>query len=113
MIPGLGGLNPKKMQAMMKQMGIDQSEISTEKVTIEKSDGSKIIIQPANVQKINMQGQTSYQITGDEQEESQAPSVSKEDIKTIVEKTGKSETEAKETLEKTNDLAEAILELSS
>ena len=113
MIPGLGGLNPKKMQAMMKQMGIDQSEIEASKVIIEKTDGSKITIEPANVQKINMQGQTSYQITGEEKEESEEVGISEEDIKTVAEKTGKSEDEAKEALEKTGDLAEAILELSS
>ena len=36
MIPGLGGLNPKKMQGLMKQMGISQEEIPAEKVIIEK-----------------------------------------------------------------------------
>ena len=60
------GLDPKKMQAVMKQMGIAQQEIDTSKVIIEKSDGGKIIIQPASVTKIKMQGQESFQITGDE-----------------------------------------------
>ena len=40
-----GGLDPKKMQAMMKQMGISQQEIDTSKVVIEKADGNKIIIE--------------------------------------------------------------------
>jgi len=38
--------------------------------------------------------------------------ISDQDIKTIIEKTGASESEAKQALEKTGDLAEAILELS-
>lgn len=106
------GLNPKKMQAVMKQMGIAQDEIPAEKVIIEKTDGGKIIISEPSVTKIKMQGQESFQITGDIGEESGEVGVSEDDIKTVVEKTGCSEDKAKETLEKTGDLAEAILELS-
>jgi nascent polypeptide-associated complex subunit alpha len=108
----LGGLNPKKMNAIMKQMGMSQDEISAEKVIIEKSDGSNIIIDNPSVTKINMQGQQSFQIAGQVREETAAPSISEEDIKSVAEKTGKSESEAKEALEKTGDLAEAILDLS-
>ena len=39
------GLDPKKMQAMMKQIGLQQEEISSERVIIEKSDGGKLIIE--------------------------------------------------------------------
>jgi len=112
MLPGLGKINPKQMQAMMKQMGINQEELEVNKVTIEKIDGSKIIIQPANVQKITMQGQDSFQISGDISEEA-GEAFSSEDIKAVIEKTGKSEEESKQALEKSNgDLAEAILGLS-
>ena len=38
-----GGIDPKKMQAMMKQMGIKQEEIDAKRVIIEKSDGRIII----------------------------------------------------------------------
>jgi len=106
------GLNPKKMQGMMKQLGIAQEEISASKVTIEKTDGNKIIIENPSVTKIKMQGQQTYQIIGEEHEESSAPTISTEDIKTVAEKTGKSEDEAKQALEETGDLAEAILKLS-
>jgi nascent polypeptide-associated complex subunit alpha len=102
-------INPKKMQAIMKQMGMAQEEIESSKVVIEKTDGSKIIIKEPNVVKIEMQGQTSFQITGEESEET---GFNDEDIKTIMEKTGCTEKQAKKTLEKTGDLAEAILELS-
>ena len=109
MIPGLGGINPAKMKAMMKQMGINQEEIPAEKVTIEKSDGSEIIISNPNVQKMTMHGQESFQITGDV---SESQSIKEEDIKLVAEKTGKSETEARKALEKTKDIAEAIMELN-
>jgi len=106
------GMNPKKMQAVMKQMGIAQEEIETSRVIIEKTDNTKIIIEPVSVTKIKMQGQETFQIAGEVREETSAPETSEDDIKTIIEKTGVSEEKAKETLEKTGDLAEAILELS-
>jgi len=107
------GLNPKKMQAVMKQMGISQEDIDASKVIIEKNNGSKLIINNPSVTKVKMQGQETFQIAGDIQEENQEVEISQEDIKTIVEKTNKSEDQAKKALEKTGDLAEAILELSS
>lgn len=107
------GLNPKKMQAVMKQMGIAQEEIPSARVIIEKSDGNKIIISEPSVTKIKMQGQESFQITGEIGEEAEEVGVSEEDIKTVMEKTNCSEEKAKETLEKTGDLAEAILELTN
>lgn len=108
-----GGLNPKKMQAMMKQMGIAQSEIPATRVVIEKTDDSKIIIENPSVTKIQMQGQETFQIAGDISEETAEVGISEEDVKTVSEKAGVSEDQAREALEKTGDLAEAILELSS
>ncbi len=105
----IGGLNPKKMQAMMKQMGMSQEEINAKRVVIEKEDGNLVIENPS-VTKINMQGQESFQIVGDVSEESGG--FSDEDIQTIIEKTNSTEEQTKKTLEKTGDLAEAILELS-
>lgn len=96
----------------MKQMGMSQEEIDAEKVIIEKTDGSKLIVENPNIQKIKMQGQESLQITGDIHEESAEVSVSEDDIKTVMEKTDCSEDEAREALEETGDLAEAIMNLS-
>src|SRR3989338_7561811 len=93
-----GGINPKQMQAMMKQMGIKQEEIESLRVIIECAD-KNIVIEPANVQKIVMQGQTSFQITGDAREETRSEGISEEDIILVSEKTGKSKEEAKEALE--------------
>jgi nascent polypeptide-associated complex subunit alpha len=104
-------INPKKMQAIMRQMGISQTDIDASRVTIEKRDGGRIIIENPSVTKIVMQGQDTFQITGDHFEESAEIKISEEDIKTIMEKTGCSEEDARETLEKTGDLAEAIMEL--
>jgi nascent polypeptide-associated complex subunit alpha len=113
------GLNPKKMQAMMKQMGIAQQEIEANRVVIESDEGNIIINNPSVV-KINMQGQENFQISGDiseedasETEESEEENSQEDDIKTIMEKVGCIEEEAKQALEKSNgDLTEAILSLS-
>jgi len=109
------GLNPKKMQAVMKQMGINQEEIPANKVIIETSDKNLIINNPS-VTKINMQGQTNFQISGDisEEEQEESEQINEgEDIQTIIEKTGCSKEEAAIELEKANgDLTEAILSLS-
>ena len=117
MIPGL---NPAKMGAMMKQMGIKQEEINASRVIIEK-EGENIIIENPQILKINMQGNESFQITGDIKEEGVSQDendkdkdegFSKEDIEMIVEKTGKNEEEVMDSLQKTNDIAETIMELS-
>jgi alpha-NAC-related protein len=103
-------LDPKKMQAVMKQMGIGQEEIPASKVTIEKEDGNKVIISNPSVVKIKMQGQESFQITGDVSEEEN--SFLEDDIEVVMQKTNCSREEAEEALKVTGDLAEAILKLS-
>ncbi len=107
-----GGVNPRQMRGMMKKMGISQDEIETTKVIIEKSDGGKIIIANPSVQKIKMQGDSSYQISGGVEEITKELSFNEEDINTIIEKTNCSKEEAIKNLEETGDLAESILNLS-
>lgn len=105
------GLDPKKMQAVMRQMGMSQTEINANRVIIECEDNNIVINNPS-VMKIKMQGQETFQISGDITEEpsSELEDSSSEDIKTIIEKTGCSEESAREALEKANgDLTEAIL----
>lgn len=112
MFPGLGGgMDPKKMQAMMKQLGMNQEEIDASRVIIEKEDKSKIIIENPSVTKITIQGNESFQISGDVTEQEEG--ISKEDIQTVMEKTGAEKAKAKRALEDASgDLAEAILSLS-
>lgn len=106
-------IDPKKMQAMMRQMGISEQEIDASRVTIEKRNGSRIILDNPSVTKVVMQGQDTFQITGDYSEEAAEEGINPEDIQTVMEKTGCTEEEAKEALEKNNgNLADAIMELS-
>lgn len=113
MLSGLGGLNPKKMQAMMKQLGMGQEEIPASRVVIEKPDNTKIVIENPSVTKISIQGQESFQVSGEIKEENEEHGISEEDIKTVIEKTGSTKKEAVSALENSSgDLAEAILKLS-
>ena len=98
------------MQAVMKQMGINQEEIPALRVIIEKEDNSRIIIENPSVTKIKMNGEETFQIAGDVKKDLDI--ASEEDIKTIIEKTHCSCEDAKKTLEETGDLAEAIMKLS-
>ena len=104
-----GKLDPKKISSMMSKLGIKQEEIPALRVIIEKEDGKTIIENP-NVQKVVMQGQESWQITGEAREEKEA--FSEQDIKMVMEQTGKDrETVARKLEELNNDLARAIMEL--
>jgi len=107
MIPG--GMDPKKMQAMMRQMGIKSEEINAKSVVIETDSGKMIVDNPQVVQ-ITMQGQKSLQITGEIRVEEGS---SEEDVKMVVEQAGCSDEEAKAALEKSGgDIAEAIVSLT-
>ena len=109
----LPGLDPKKMQAIMKQMGMSQEEIPANRVIIE-TDEKNIIITDPSVMKVKMQGTTNFQISGDITEEViKEENSAEEDIEMIMEKTGCDKDKAKAALEKSGgDLTEAILSLS-
>jgi len=105
-----GGMNPAKMQGMMKKMGISQTQLPVKKVIFEMDDGNLVIEDPAVI-KIMMQGQESYQVTGEAVEES-SEAFSAEDVEMVVEKSGKGEDEVKAALaESDGDIAEAIMSL--
>ena len=103
-------INPKELEKMAKRMGIHTEPIDAEEVVIKTPDKDIIISNP-QVARVNMMGQDTFQISGDVSEQSHSK-FSKEDIKLVMEKTGASEDEAKEALEETGDIAEAILMLS-
>ncbi len=111
MIPGM---NPRKVQQMMKQMGIQQQDIPAIEVIIRTADKELIISKPS-VQKVNMMGQINFQISGEVEERSLAttPEINEDDIKTVMDQTGKSKENAKKAIEDAEgDLAEAIMNLT-
>ncbi|OYT34551.1 MAG: NagC family transcriptional regulator [Candidatus Aenigmarchaeota archaeon ex4484_52] len=118
-------INPKQINKMMQQMGMRATKIDAKEVRI-ICDDETIIIESPGIQKITMQGQTSFQITGTEKkinnsqlgkEEMQNKpenkiSFSDEDIKMIIEQTGKSRDIVEKKLKKTGDIAQTILLLN-
>ena len=104
------GLDPKKISSMMKQLGMKQEDIPAERVIIETSE-KNIIIENPQVAKIIMQGQESFQITGQVSEIEKG--ISEQDIKQVMEKTKVSRDKAEKALKDSKGyLAEAILSLS-
>ena len=109
---GLGGLDPKKMGAMMAQMGIKQSEIDASEVVIKGRD-KNIVIKEPSVVKITMSGQDMFQISG-KIEESEKEEISEDDIKTVMAQTKANRENAINALKKSGgDLAQAILYLKA
>ncbi|MXR21521.1 nascent polypeptide-associated complex protein [Halobacterium bonnevillei] len=131
---GGGGMNPRKMKQMMKQMGIDVDEIDASEVVITKADGDELVFSDPDVTKMDARGQETYQIIGEpetrasaggaieagEPEEAEAEAdegsesggIPPEDVELVVTRTGASEADARAALEATDgDLAAAISRL--
>ena len=60
---GGGGLDSRKMQQMMKQMGIDIDELDAEEVIIKTADKELVFDNP-DVQRMDAQGQETYNVVG-------------------------------------------------
>ncbi len=104
-------MNPKQMRKAMKQLGIKQEEIDAIAVII-RTRKEDIIIRNPSVQKINMSGQASYQVSGDEEVRliEEEIEISEEDIKTVMEQANVSKEKAEASLKECKgDLAAAIL----
>ncbi|MEA3248189.1 MAG: nascent polypeptide-associated complex protein [Nanoarchaeota archaeon] len=104
------GMNAAKMQGMMKKMGISQTPLNVKRVIFEIEEGNLIIDEPSVI-RVMMQGQETYQVSGEAREE-ELKSFSEEDVAMVVEKTGKGENEVREALGMSEgDIAEAIMKL--
>jgi len=128
MFGGGGGMNPRKMKQMMKQMGIDVDEIDAEEVIIRTSDGKELVFSDADVTRMDARGQETYQIIGEPEERestagavesgeeeaqaAEAGDITDDDVELVAMRAGVSEDEAREALEATGgDLATAIARL--
>ena len=104
------GMDPRLVKQAMKKMGMKQEEISATEVIIKTPDKILIIKNP-QVTRVEMMGEKSFQIVGEAEE---APSITQEDIKTVMEQASCSQAQAKKALEEADgDLAQAILTLQS
>ncbi|MFH1425088.1 MAG: nascent polypeptide-associated complex protein [archaeon] len=108
-------LNPKQMQKMMKQLGMSTEQIDAEEVVIFLKNGSEMRISNPQVSRMKVQGQESFQISGDVQENAGSVSldVSEDDVEMVVSQAGVSEEDAQKALEESGgDIAKAILSLT-
>ena len=120
MFGGGGGMDPRKMQQMMEQMGVDFGELDAEEIVIRLGDGEELYFDNPEVTKIEAQGETTYQLVGNPESreagetggpavDEDGPDVAQQDVELVVERTGASEDAAREALENTGgDLAAAI-----
>ncbi|MBI5226361.1 nascent polypeptide-associated complex protein [Candidatus Micrarchaeota archaeon] len=106
-------MNPKQMAQIMKQMGIKNEPVDALKVVVYKADGSQMVVEPAQVILVEMQGQKSLQVSGTFIESSGNPDdATPTDLDLIMDETGCSKVEAQSALDESKgDLAEAILKL--
>ncbi|APX95303.1 nascent polypeptide-associated complex protein [Natronorubrum daqingense] len=125
MFGGGGGLNPRKMEQMMEQMGIDVEDIDAEEVII-RTDEYDLVFNDAEVTKMDARGQETYQVIGSpEQVESGAAggaggaggdedadaggAIPDDDVELVAARTGASEDDARAALEDVDgDLAAAV-----
>jgi nascent polypeptide-associated complex subunit alpha len=128
---GGGGMNPRKMQQMMKQMGIDVDELDAEEVVIRTADEEYVFDAP-QVTKMDAQGQETFQVVGDydvreagaggtsaddasaveSADADDAGAIPDSDVQIVAQRAGVSEDAAREALEAADgDLASAISRL--
>jgi nascent polypeptide-associated complex subunit alpha len=126
MFGGGGGLNPRKMEKLMEQMGVDMEDIDAEEVVIRTSEEDLVFDAP-EVMKMDARGQETYQIVGspevrdaeavveepsDEGGDDETDEVPDADVEIVAQRAGATEDEAREALEATGgDLAAAIEQL--
>jgi nascent polypeptide-associated complex subunit alpha len=123
---GGGGLDPRKMQQMMKQMGIDVDELDAEEVVITKSDGEQLVFDDPDITVMDARGQETYQVVGEpesreagsggasavesgESGDSGASEIPDADVEIVAQRASATEDDAREALEATDgDLAAAV-----
>ena len=121
-------MNPRKMRQMMDQMGIDVTEIDAEEVIIRTND-TEYVFHDADVQRMDAQGQQTYQIVGEPDERPRGDEddtdadgngdtdaddgadVADQDVEIVAQRAGVPESEAREALAETGDLAAAVQRL--
>ena len=124
MFGGGGGLNPRKMQKMMEQMGIEMEELDAERVVIELAGGERLVFDDADVTMMEARGQQTYQVVGEperqeggeiETEDAAAAGeeadagIPDDDVELVAQRTGVDADTAREALEaEGGDLAAAI-----
>jgi nascent polypeptide-associated complex subunit alpha len=108
------GIDPRMMKQAMKRMGIKQEEILDAKQVIIRCETREIVIDSPSIQKIDMMGEKSFQISGSISERplDTKPEINEDDVKTVMESANVSLDSARKAIEDAEgDLAKAIMSL--
>jgi nascent polypeptide-associated complex subunit alpha len=101
-----GGGDSRRMKKMMEQMGVTMDEIEGVEEVVIKTGTKEIVIEDADVNAIEAQGQKTFQVMGEPTETSR---VDEDDVSLVAEQAEVDEERARDALEKTEgDLAAAI-----
>jgi len=116
------GMNPRQMERMMRQLGMQVEQIRNVSKVVIFSDQGEIVITGPQVTKTKVMGQTMYQVVGEEKAEKPsakveapgpAPKVSDEDVELVASQAKTSKEKARDALIRANgDIAEAIISLT-
>jgi nascent polypeptide-associated complex subunit alpha len=129
MFGGGGGMNPRKMKQMMKQMGIDVTELDAEEVVIRTAD-EELVFSDVQVTRMDAQGQETYQVVGEPEsravdtgtagaveagadaDDADDAGIPQDDVELVAMRAGVSEDAARDALESADgDLAAAVARL--
>ena len=109
-------MNARQLNQMMKRFGINVKTIDNVEKVVIQTDTKEYVFDDAEVSVMEAQGQKTFQITGEPTVKNRggdSEETLNEDIKLIMEQTGRSEADARKTPKETNgDIAEAILKLT-
>ncbi|RLJ02063.1 MAG: nascent polypeptide-associated complex protein [Candidatus Aenigmatarchaeota archaeon] len=97
-------INPKQIEKIARKMGMQMENITATEVVI-KTDGKDIVIKNPQVSKIKIQGQETFQISGEVIEQE---NIREEDVQLVMQKAGVSKEEAEKLLKETGDIVLAI-----
>lgn len=124
-------MNPRKMKQMMKQMGIDVTEIDANEVVV-KTDDEDLVFDAPQVTRMDAQGEMTYQIVGEPEsveagaggaagavesgeggeEAEEEAGIPEDDVEIVSQRAGVPASDAREALEaEDGDLAAAIARL--
>ncbi|QZA87521.1 nascent polypeptide-associated complex protein [Salinarchaeum sp. IM2453] len=117
---GGGGLDPRKMEQMMKQMGIDVDSVDATEVIIRVDEDTELVFDSPQVTKMDARGQNTYQVVGSPEErdrtdtdtQTETVDIPDEDVEMVAMRADVDEETAREALKQNDgDLAAAVAEL--
>lgn len=107
-----GRMDRRQMERAMKQMGIRAKELENVHEVVIKLADREIVISNAKVTLMEMPGQRTYQVIGEEIERKPELEIREDDIKLVMEQAGVDREAALQALKDAEgDLAQAILKL--